>query len=360
MREHRITFQFADYVAWASDLLWMIILVALATPHQWVMVASLVSIGYLFHRIRRWPIWASLVITVGLSLVGYGFLPGVLTVALIVLGVSWGFISQIQPAQRTLMWALMITIAETVYRPTLWWVPWLVLAMGLLGLALRSPREGITTRLHGVIASLTGLVALLIAAAIAGLLWLIPWVFIVQNTVGRLAASLVSLVPLLHIHPNKHPTKSQPTHGHPPRALHVTNHTEPIIIGILLALVVMGLIWVLWRLLRQADTDRDVMDEEESFIIREHLTGLEPFSALLRSPPLTPVRQLVRRRLRKLRGKPQERRPGETLRQWAMRVYGTEFQAITAYEDVRYGNTKDTEALAKDVEKNWSQQNVIE
>lgn len=360
MRDMRIHIQAADVAAWALDLLWMIVLVALAVPRGWLVVAILVAIGYLFHRLRRCPLWASMVITGILSLVGYGALPDVLTIALVVLGVLWGFVAAVQPPQRTLMWALVIAIAEAVYRGSFWWTPWAILAMGLFALALKSPREGRATRLYGVVAGLTGLVALLMAAAVAGILWLIPWVWIVQNTVGRVAAALVSLVPLLHVHPHHHKTTTQPGRGHLPRALHVVNHTEPVIVGILLAIVVIGLIWVLWRLLRQAETEHDGTDEEESFIIREHLADLESLSSLFRSPLLTPVRQLVRRRLRKLRGKPQARHPGETLRQWAQRVYGTVFYAVTAYEEVRYGSSADTEALAKEVEKNWAQQNVIE
>ena len=348
-----------DAAAWAMDLLWMLVLATFAVPHQWVLVAILMGIGYLFHRLLRGPIWVSLLVVLVLSGVGYGVQPGVLTIALVVLGAVWGFIAEVTPPQRILMWALIITMAEAVYRGSDWWVPWLAVALGLLGLAIKSPEAGIGTRLHALVASLTGLSALLIAAAVTAILWLIPWVWIVQNTVGRLAAGLVSLIPLLHVHP--HPaTKTKATKGHIPKALHVVNHTEPIIVGVLLALLVVGVVWMLWRLLRQVETEPGDDAEEESFIIREHLTGQQPFSGLFRRRLLTPVRQLTYRRLRRIHGKPQARKPGETLRQWAQRVYGKEFAAIIAYEAVRYGNVPDTEALAQDAEKNWSQQNVIE
>lgn len=359
MRSQNAPLQFWNAPAWAMDLLWMLVLATLAVPHRWVVVSILMGTGYLFHRLLRGPIWMSVAIVLVLSAIGYGVQPGALTIALVVLGVTWGFIAELLPGQRILMWVLIITMAEAVYRASDWWVPWLTVALGLLGLAMQSPEQGIGTRLHPLVASLTGLSALLIAALVTVVLWFIPWVWIVENTVGRLAAGLVSLIPLLHVHP--HPgAKAKATKGHIPKALHVVNHTEPIIMGILLALVVVGLIWILWRLLRQVETEPGVAAEEESFIIREHLTGHEPFTGLFRRRLLSPLRELTYRRLRRMHSKPQARKPGETLRQWARRVYGEEFEAIKAYEAVRYGAAPDTETLAQDAEKNWAQQNVIE
>ncbi len=359
MRNWHIPVQLGDVAAWALDLLWMMILVGIAMPHRWVVVAILVGMGYLLHRLGRWPIWVSVLLTVIFSVVGYAISPEILTIALVVLGILWGYLAQVQTPQRTMTWALVIAMAEAIYRGNFWWVPWIVLMVGLMGFTLKSSREGSTPRVHGVVASLTGLVALVIAGAVAGILWLIPWVWIVQNTVGRVAAGLVSLVPLLHIHP-RHPKKSAPIQGHLPKALHAANHTEPVIIGVLLVMLVMGLIWFLWKLLRQVDVEQDHGEETESFIIREHLAGMPSSLPFFERALLSPVRQVVHRRLRRLRGKPHARHRGETLRQWARRVYGKEFEAITAYEGVRYGNVPDTETLAKKVEKNWSEQNVIE
>lgn len=359
MRSQKSPAPVRNAAAWAMDLLWMLVLATVAVPQKWALVAILMAMGYLFHRLLRGSIWTSLLVVLVLSGVGYGVQPGVLTIALVVLGALWGFIAEIEPPQRILMWVLIITMAEAMYRASDWWVPWFAAALGLLGLAIQSPEAGIGTRVHALVASLTGLSALLIAAAVTAILWLIPWVWIVQNTVGRLAAGLVSLIPLLHVHP--HPAaKTKATKGHIPKALHVVNHTEPIIAGVLLALLVVGLVWILWRLLREVEAEPGADAKEESFIIREHLAGQEPFSGLFRRRLLTPVRQLTYRRLRHSFGKPQARKPGETLRQWARRIYGKEFNAIIVYEEVRYGEVPDTESLARDAEKNWSQQNVIE
>jgi hypothetical protein len=52
------------------DLLWMLVLATVAVPQKWALVAILMAMGYLFHRLLRRSIWASLLVVLVLSGVG--------------------------------------------------------------------------------------------------------------------------------------------------------------------------------------------------------------------------------------------------------------------------------------------------
>ncbi len=333
------------------DAAWLGGLVTVAVPRGWILM-GVVWVAYFLERTGRWPLIVHFGIAAILGFLAYVLYGMPLAVGMAVLAEVWGLSARMASPYRRVTWAILMGVLVAVVNAHLWWLAWTIVALGTFHLAWELPLQGIGGRVRSGLVALVAIASLAAAAVITGILWIIPWAWIIENTAGRVAAGLVRLIPVLHLR-MRHPTTSQPVKtGHPPHVVHSQHPTEAILLGIAIAIIVFGGIWVLWRMLRTMEQDSDSR-EEEGFIIREKLADRQDRLTFGAGRALPPVRNAVRHGLRRFGGKNLRRLSGETFRQWFARVYGKVGQSVTIYESVRYGQEPDTSERARIVEQQW-------
>ncbi len=354
MNNQRIRLQALYLVAfWALAL-------AIRLPWPiWVLVA--VASGPGLMRNQR-PIWRFL-LALAATAAAFASVPNPFGVALTAVSAlaSLSLARQAQPSgDRAAMLTLAIAATAALIRPLagLAFVPLAGLAvLALLGGQDTNPAtERQRIRLATYMAVIAGA-----GSVIVGLLAsLFPWQLALAGIFTALAYPFLKILSLLgpitlrsrsirrpHVAHIK--TRATPSLHHASSSLHV---------GLVAVVVVLLLIiiYLVYRHFRQ--DNHDVLDMPgEAGIVRESLGNSD--AAILwptRGGRLTPVRQLVKIRLRAAARRAAGRNPSETLREWLERSplpHPNRAAVARTYESIRYGNAEDTVDKRREVESHW-------
>lgn len=266
-----------------------------------------------------------------------------------------------QPSSdRAVMLTLAIAATAALIRPLagLAFVPLAGLAvLALVGGQETNPateRQRIRLATHMALVAGAGAV---IVGLIASLL---PWQLALAGIFTALAYPFLKLLSLLGpitLH-TRHLRRPQvpPLKTHGTQSLH---HTASSLHTGLVAVVVVLLLIIIYLVYRHFRKDnQDALDTiSEAGIVRESLGNSD--AAVLwptRGGRLTPVRQLVKSRLRIAARRQAGRNPSETLREWLERssLPGENRAAVArTYEDIRYGSADDTVDKRRKLESHW-------
>lgn len=242
-------------------------------------------------------------------------------------------------------WAVLALVAPPL-QPAL-------LVVAVAGLVAQ--RKGLAQTLGP--AAGAALAALALAVGAVWLLWAVPWDALAVNTLGRLGGLvvglIVSLIPPLRARKPSHHGARQPR-GLEAFRHHAADsaHIGADVMTAAAALVLLAL--VVWILRRRPARLQSAAQEAGG--VHVHIEALLPDSR----PPehsgrLSPLRQLVRRRLAQARRRGWGLEPGQTLRQWLAAHYQNPPAGDIAnlYDSVRYGGQADTREQAQTARQLW-------
>ncbi len=311
----------------------------------------------------RRPLWRFLVALAATAL-AYVTVPDPFGVALTAITAfsSLYLTRHAQPSgDRAAMMTLALTATAAFIRPlaAVGFIP--LTGLAVLALVKGGETDPATERHRTRLAAYLALAAAAGAVIIGFLASLFPWQLALAGIFTALAYPFVKLLSLLgplH-HPLRHgfhphvavPANVRGTRGsaHIPSSLHIG------LIAVVV-LVILVLIYLAYRHFRK--DDETVFDtSNEAGIVRESL-GDADVTVLWprRGGRLSPVRGLVRIRLRTAVRRQNGRHPAETLREWLARTpLPPENQATVAhtYEAIRYGDHDDTLDKRRHVESHW-------
>lgn len=262
-------------------------------------------------------------------------------------------------SDRALVLALIIGVVATyVHRPAAWLlIP--ISGFGIWSLINNQDANTATARQRFSLgASLAGAAAAF-AGVVALLLHVLPWQTALADLFAAIAYPFLKLLGQIRLKPKHAPKQSQPVSI--PKSHHTLQpalHSGPpeavtIVLMVLAALLMALAIYFGWKYWSRPDEHLEV--PQEPGIVREELSEREVETPWRRRrPPLTPVRNLVRRELSRARG-PVTKAAHETFRQWLSRVAPDQpvDQVAPLYDEVRYGNHPDTDAKRHALDQRW-------
>lgn len=328
--------------------------------HQswWVYVALILIFGVasLYRVSAALRLIALALMTAGLLVWSPYLSTGVLALLTIGEGIMAGRQRPTTP-DNALLVAFIISAIASLIDPGAAWSLIAVVVLGLYTLITAGRTAPAWARERTQLGWMMGGISAGVALVAGGLLWILPWRFLVDGLFYVVAYPLAQLLRLVHPMTPRPRIRRRSTLGHIGRPHHhpVPHHGANMVlsgIGILLGLMILTIIvYAVYRYLRRPDDAPT--DDDEAYILRETLTGAVP-NPWTRPIRLTPVRDLVRRRLRQGRRRGHPRETYETLREWMARTETTTTSdAPRLYEEIRYGNRPDTLEAKATMEHLW-------